>query len=118
MRSPAPAKQAGYTPPADAVARHELRFPIEAFGATVDVVGVRRPRGRDLRECEGLGRIEANLKLIERCCHLTGKAVDDLDAVDVNALVEIIEGFSSPSSSESASASGSQAHGEGDPSPA
>ncbi len=83
----------GYEPPKGFVQSYKLTSPVRAWGDDVSEVGIRRPKGKDLRLADGLGEVEASLVLIEHCCGLTRGAVDDLDGFDVQSLGEIIGGF-------------------------
>jgi hypothetical protein len=86
---------AGYTDPPGTVEHRDLRHPVMAWGESITRVGIRRPKGRDLRRLKGDQMGDA-LVLIELCCGLPRDAVDDLDIDDVTILSEVLGGFTGP----------------------
>lgn len=71
----------------------QLSYPIKAHGETLLALTLRRPKVGDLRAVDGLGDMGKLAKLIERCAGIPATSVDQIDAVDVAALGEVIGGF-------------------------
>lgn len=92
-----------YTPPKNAAATLRLRFPVQAYGDTVEELALRRPTGKDLRSCGNLEGSDQTLKLIELCGAVPASTVDAMDFTDILEAERILQGFSGPSSSGSAS---------------
>jgi len=100
-------ERSGYAPPPDAVAEIELTYPIEAYGGTVETIGIRRPRGRDLRQLDDIEGEQAQaLHLVQVCAGLPKSAVDEMDLADFRAVQAVFEGFSKPSPKRSSEPTG------------
>lgn len=72
-----------------------LQAPLSVEGRTIDTVTVRRPKVGDLRRMEKVkgGDLDKTLWLIATLTELSPTEVDELDAADMKAIGDIIEGF-------------------------
>jgi hypothetical protein len=84
---------------------HTLRHPItqrfkDSAGEReepITEVTLRRMKGKDMRLADRIdGDVAASLEMIAMLSGLTVKVVDELDAEDIEALGEIIAGFTPP----------------------
>lgn len=76
----------------------QLAYPIEAGGATIAAVTIRRPKAKDLRALDtaragGASEVEQSMVMIEGLTGLPREVVDELDATDFAALGEAVADF-------------------------
>ncbi|WP_431477833.1 phage tail assembly protein [Massilia eburnea] len=74
----------------------ELSYPVTLKdGTTLQVLHLRRPLGREMRNIEVTGRkpYDLTLQIIEATCGLTRTEVDSIDGGDVTAMMEVVLPF-------------------------
>ena len=73
----------------------KLKEPISVEGREITEVTLRRPKVGDLRRMDKVGGsdLEKTLWLMGALSEMTPAEVDELDAVDMEALAEVISGF-------------------------
>lgn len=74
----------------------ELTYPVKLRdGTTLEVLNLRRPLGREMRNIEVTGRkpYDLTLQIIEATCGLTRAEADSIDGGDVTAMMEIVLPF-------------------------
>lgn len=73
-----------------------LSYPVQLKdGTTLEVLHLRRPLGREMRNIEVTGRkpYDLTLQIIEATCGLTRAETDSIDGGDVTAMMEIVLPF-------------------------
>lgn len=76
-----------------------LKFPVSHGTEEVKELELRRPKGKDLRKLPAEPSTSDVLNLGASLAGVTPSVVDEMDAEDVMALVEVVKGFLSPSAS-------------------
>lgn len=84
-----------------------LDYPITVAGAEVSFLTVRRPKGRDIfrfqdAEAKGVSEGQRTRQMLCDLCEVGPDVLDELDAVDLNRLGEIIGSFTNPQPKTSA----------------
>ncbi|TCS37487.1 tail assembly chaperone E/41/14-like protein [Paucimonas lemoignei] len=73
-----------------------LAYPIKLKdGTTLEVLNLRRPVGREMRNIEVTGRkpFDLTLQVVQATCGLTHDEADLLDGGDVNEIMEVVLPF-------------------------
>jgi len=75
-----------------------LAYPVEADGAPLAELTVRRPKVRDLLAAEKAGGGDAGreVRLFANLCQVSPATIEALDLADYNRLQEVYRGFLSP----------------------
>ena len=76
-------------------AKLALEFPVEFKGAAITELTVRRPKGSDMRFLPkgDEASVEGMFPFFSLLCGTDEQLLDELDAADINALGEIVNGF-------------------------
>ena len=82
-----PAKSNGHAKTRELERVIKLEFPVEFAGMTYDTLTVRRLKTRDLRVMdtergEGMGHVEAGIRVLALICDVDEAIIDELDMVD------------------------------------
>lgn len=86
---------------------YKLKYPVALGEETITEVALRRPKGKDLRAMRDGESVGESLELIGRLCGQPKNVIDELDAIDIQGISEIVDGFavSSPPTGDAPSQS-------------
>ena len=74
-----------FTVQEDGTVRVPLAYPVQAQGKTLDALIMRRPKGKDLKECDDKSSMAMTAKLVARLAGVPPSTIDGMDGADFTA---------------------------------